>query len=124
MLTIFSLIWNIILNKKLQGEGVDFETVPLIAEQKCNKEQVVRLMIRQQSSTPKKAISSFKAQTISGIQAPDHNIQLNVEDIANVAPGISKAVSLNNQLDFSVLKFGNFMTACVEREPRDLLPFH
>ena len=111
MLTIFSLIWNIILNKKLQGEGVDFEAVPLIAEQKRNKEQVVRLMIRQQSSTPKKAISSFKAQAISDIQAPDHNIQLNVEDIApNVTPGISKAVSLNNQLNFSVFKFGNFMT--------------
>ena len=61
-------LWNIMFNKTVQAKGIDF-TSSVNGGENHNNEQVVRLMMRQRASTPKKTSSSFQAKAISEIQA-------------------------------------------------------
>ena len=62
-------LWNIMFNKTVEAKGIDFTSSINDGKKTQNNEQVVRLMMRQRASTPKKTSSSFQAKAISEIHA-------------------------------------------------------
>ena len=104
-------LWNIMFNKTVEAKGIDFTSSINDGKKTQNNEQVVRLMMRQRASTPKKTSSSFQAKAISEIHAPDVDINLAVSQITPpVTPSDTQPFNLMNNLDFSVFKSGGFMT--------------
>ena len=105
-------LWNLILLKPTNGQSVDFVNFS-VTDAKRNQnveENLVKVMIRQQASTPKKTKSSFTPVTISNIQVPDALLEV---DESSISPPIildpTFPTNINPGLNFSVFKSDNFI---------------
>ena len=107
MILFFFALWNLIIYVAVGGEGdSDFSdggTAP--AQQKQEKQKVVKLMQRQQK-TPPSAKQTFRTTAISDITLPDFN-ELDVKDLSpvvNAAAPSTGNVGTNNDAMKSALK--------------------
>jgi hypothetical protein len=108
---ILACLWNIVASRTHKKPGAEFTSEPSSDQGVRKKEHIVRLMMRQRASTPKKSTSTFQAKAISDIVAPEPEFNLEVTDLAPaVTPTEAKGFSLRGDLDFSVFKMGNFNT--------------
>ena len=102
---------NIVFNKTVAAEAIDFTSSVNSDEKSENNQQLVRIMMRQRASTPKKTFSSFQAKAISEIHAPELDINLAISEIAPpVTPTDSLPINLINNIDFSVFKTDGFLS--------------
>ena len=108
---IIAYLWNVVDSRTQKKPVYEFTSEPSSDHGERKKENIVRLMMRQQTITPKKTKSTFQTKAISDIVVPDYEFDLEVNDLAPaVIHTEAKGLNLRGDLDFSVFKMGNFNT--------------
>lgn len=108
---ILGFLWDFMANRPLKKPSAEFTSAPSSDQGIRKKGNIVRLMMRQRNSTPKKSTSTFQAKAISDIVAPEPDFKLKVAELnPPVTPTEAKGINLRGDLDFSVFKMGNFST--------------
>lgn len=108
---VLALLWNIVSSRPSKKPGAEFASFSSVDQGNRKQEHTVRLMMRQQASTPKKSTFRFRTKAISDIVAPEPDFDLEVAQISpTIMPSAPQGLNMLGNLDFSVFKSGNFMS--------------